>query len=266
MIKTNVNTKISTNRSTSTNTKIEIISSSSNPIYSERESGLTHSPFEMEYILYTGIKLGNIEQVNSSIAAYLKSGLVVGHLSNNSLRQMQYWAIACISIAIHYAILGGLDETDAYNLSDIYIRQLDRFSSMDEIISYLKEQALCLTSLVGQSKYKGIHSPAIRQCLHYINIHLHDKLPIALLARECNLSRDYLSTLFKKEMNSSLHAYILHEKLEESKLLLAQKESYADISYTLSFCSESHFITCFKREYGITPVLFRSSLQAKGKL
>lgn len=238
-------------------TKIEIISSDPNPIYSQRESGITHSPFEMEYILYNGIKQGNVKQVNSAIDAYLKSGLVVGRLSNNSLRQMQYWAIACISVAIHYAILGGLDETDAYNLSDIYIRQVDCFSTMDEIISYLKEQALGLTSLVGQSKYKDVHSPNIRRCLHYINIHLHDKLPIDLLAKKCNLSRDYLSTLFKKEMNISLHAYILHEKLEESKLLLAQNQSYATISYTLSFCSESHYITCFKREYGITPGEYR---------
>lgn len=232
---------------------IEILSPSPNQIYEQRETGVTHSPFQLEYPLFQAIREGNTTEVGTAIQNYLKHGLIVGRLSRNTLRQMQYWAVSCISVAIHYAILGGLDETDAFNLSDIYIRQVDQVTSIEEIIPYLKEKALELTGLVEKTKYKRAKSPAIRRCLHYINIHLHDKLPIALLAKECKLSRDYLSVLFKKEMGISLHNYILKEKLEASKLLLLQNQNYDTISYTLGFCSETHYITCFRRRFGMTP-------------
>ena len=184
---------------------------------------------------------------------YMNHGLVVGRMSLNYTRQMRYWAVACISIGIHYAILGGLDETDAYNLSDTYIRYVDDLTEVKECVTYLKEKAMELASKVRKFKERNIYSPIIKKCLHYIHIHLHERLPIAMLASQLGVSRDYLSTLFRKETGVSLHAYILHEKLEASKQLLIQGEAYDVISYSFAFCSESHYITCFKREYGMTP-------------
>ena len=100
-------------------------------------------------------------------------------------------------------------------------------------------------------------SQAIRKCVHYINIHLHEKLEIADIAKKVGLSRDYLSALFKKEFGVSLHSYIIHEKLEASKLMLKQGITYNAISYNLSFCSQSHFVSCFKKEYGMTPKQYK---------
>ena len=252
---------------------IKIISKTNNAIYEQRESGITHSPFSLEYNLYQAIKLGDVTQVNNIIDIYLLNGLVVGSLSDNSIQQIQYWAVACISVAFHYAILGGLDETEAFNLSDVYIRKLDLFKSIDDCIPFLKEKAIELTTFVSNAKYKDIHSPSIRECLHYIHIHLHERLTIELLAKKLNISRDYLSVLFKKELGCNLHAYILQTKLETSKLLLAQNQTYENISYQLGFCSQTHYITCFKREYNMTPreykekqyPSYRDSSYRKGK-
>lgn len=55
----------------------------------------------------------------------------------------------------------------------------------------------------------------------------------------------------------SLHNYILQEKLEASKVLLLQGVSYEAISYDFAFCSETHYITCFKKKFGMTPGEFR---------
>ncbi|NLG05715.1 MAG: AraC family transcriptional regulator [Clostridia bacterium] len=232
---------------------IEVLPDSLNALYEQRESGRTHSAFSMEYMLYQAIQAGNKAQVIEIIDVYLGNGLVVGRLSDNSMNQMKYWSIACISVAIHYAILGGLDETDAFNLSDTYIRHVDKLTAIEDCIPYLKEKALELASLVARSKNKNTGSPYIRKCLHFINVHLHDRLTIASIAKELGISRDYLSTLFQQEMQLSLHKYIVREKLEASKALLMQNLTYGQICYQLSFCSETHYINCFKRQYGITP-------------
>ena len=240
-----------------TTIKMDILPAVENIIYEQRESGVTHTPFELEYILYTAIKDGEAAMVETAIEQYLNHGLVVGRMSLNSTRQMRYWAVACISIAIHYAILGGLDETDAYNLSDTYIRHVDALSDVKEYVTYLRAKAVELAEKVRKSKERKVYSAIVRKCLHYIHIHLHERLPIAELAQELGVSRDYLSSLFKKETGESLHAYIVHEKLEASKVLLLQGVSYEAISYSFAFCSETHYITCFKREYNMTPGQYR---------
>ncbi|WP_337404030.1 hypothetical protein [Suilimivivens sp.] len=77
-----------------------------------------------------------------TISDYFNHGFIIGRMSLNEARQWKYWAVSVVAIAIHYAILGGLDKTDAYNLSDAYIQTLDSLSSMQEALSYLQEKAL----------------------------------------------------------------------------------------------------------------------------
>jgi YesN/AraC family two-component response regulator len=239
------------------NNHMEILPASDNSIYEERETGKTHTSFRYEYVLYQAIRDGNVDQIIPDIDNYIRSGLVVGHLSPNEVRQFRYWAVACISIAIHYAILGGMDETDAYNVSDKYIRHVDRTGSADECVEYLKEKAVELTQAVHDAKQKNACSTYVRTSLHYIHVHLHEKLMLADIARSAQVSPEYLSILFKKETGWSIHSFILREKLKASKDMLLQGLDSTEISNTLSFSSQSHYISCFRKEFGVTPDFYR---------
>jgi len=240
--------------------RMEILPASDNSIYEERETGKTHTSFRYEYVLYQAIRDGNVEQIIPDIDRYIRSGLVVGRLSSNAVRQFRYWAVACISIATHYAILGGMDETDAYNLSDVYIRHVDRIGTADECVDYLKEKAVELTRAVHDAKQKNVYSSYVRTSLHYIHVHLHEKLTLADIARSAQVSPEHLSGLFKKETGWSIHSFILSEKLNTSKDMLEQGLDSTEISNTLSFSSQSHYIFCFRKEFGITPEEFRKAI------
>ena len=239
--------------------KYEILSESDSTIEGQRESGITHSSFESEIHLYTSIENGNVEEVEKAVKDYVKKGVVVGRLSQNNSRQMLYWAISCISIGVHYAIKGGLDETAAYNLSDVCIRQLDTTQDFEQCMKFLLEFAIKLTTMVKESNLNPTVSNNIKKSLHYINIHLHENIQIIDIADEISISKDYLSKLFKKEMGISIHKYILDEKLKEAKLMLISGYSSKNICYTLGFCSETHFISLFKKKYNITPKQFSLS-------
>jgi hypothetical protein len=115
----------------------EFLDSSRNFIYDARETGKTHTSFQYEIVLFTAIRNGDIQGVKMSLELYQKSGLIIGHMSNNPLREIHYWAVATIAVAIHYAILGGLDESEAYQLSDRYIQEIDLQKTMDECIDYI---------------------------------------------------------------------------------------------------------------------------------
>lgn len=146
--------------------------------------------------------------MDRAIADYMAHGFVVGTMSGDRLRQVKYWAVATVAIAIHYAILGGLDETDAYHLSDAYLREVDRLDTMDTCIDCLRRRATELVRAVASAKSGTLLSSPVRRCVHYIHIHLHEKMPLSMLASEAGLSKDYLGVRFKREMGVSVHAYI----------------------------------------------------------
>ena len=85
---------------------------------------------------------------------------------------------------------------------------------MQEALSYLQEEALELVRAVHAVRSKNALSPKIRKCVHYIHIHLHEKITVHTLASLTGLSDDYLSILFKKETGASVHSYILDKRLQ----------------------------------------------------
>ena len=224
------------------------------PLFEQRESGRAHTPYEVEVEFYSCIERGDVKAVQATMSMFLGSSLIVGRMSNDNLRQAKYFAVSCITLATRYAIVGGVEQSIAYNLSDSYILHIDGLSAAEEIFAYLTEKALELTRLVSEEKRKKAYPLHVRKGIKFINIHLHEKLDAKSVARECGVSKDYLSAQFKKYIGDSLNRYILRQKLNASKkLLLYGNYNCGDVAYIFGFCSETYYITCFKKEYGITP-------------
>lgn len=171
----------------------EFLDASGNFIYEARETGKTHTPFASEILLFQSIKCGDLTGVKNALNLYRQSGLIIGHMSDNPSRKIHYWAVSTIAVAIHYAILGGLDESEAYQLSDFYIQKIDSLQTMEECIDYLCEKAIELVTKVKEKSIPQCYSPLINQCVHLIHIHLHSRLKIEDIAKSLHVSRDYLS-------------------------------------------------------------------------
>lgn len=221
--------------------------------YAQREGELSHTPYQVESEFYSCIERGEVALLEEKMQQYFQNGFVIGRLSDNGLRQMQYWAVSSITLAVRAAMRGGLDELYAYNLSDRYIQQIDVLQSPEQIVSLLTQKAVELTELVAKARGRLTYSPHVRRCIGYIEQHLHEKLTVAELAKNDAITPDYLSAIFKKETGELLSAYILSRKLREAQLLLENGYSCEQTAYTLSFCSESYFIACFKKAFGTTP-------------
>ena len=237
---------------------IRVLPKASDPSFEQREQGLAHTSYLQETIFYSYVQQGNVEMVRRALESQHETGIVVGHLSDNSIRQMQYWAICCVAIGIRYAIQGGLDEMTAFNLSDEYIMQIDSFTAPKQVVAYMETIILELTELVRKSAH-GNRTVNIRKCLNYIDQHLHETIRLSDLAAVTNLSEDYVSKYFKKHMGKSIQDYVMSKRLEAAKAMLRAKCDQKQIAYSLGFCSQTYFITCFKKAFGTTPNQFAVS-------
>lgn len=243
---------------------IQVVPKSPNdPAFEQREGGISHTPYQLETAFYDCIRQGDVQLLDSKMAQYFQDGIVIGRLSENPLRQMQYWAVSCVTLAIRAAMAGGLEEITAYNLSDRYIQVIDSLHTAEQILDFLMAKATELTALVHRVHGRLEYSPHVRKCMAYIEKHLHEKLNVLQLAQVCGVSADYLSAIFKKETGQPLRTYIVSRKLAESKTLLENGHACGWVAYTLSFCSESYFIACFKKAYGVTPRAYTRALPIK---
>ena len=129
--------------------------------------------------------------------------------------------------------------------------------TMDACIDCLRRRATELVRAVASAKSGTLLSSPVRRCVHYIHIHLHEKMPLSMLASEAGLSKDYLGVRFKREMGVSVHAYILQQRLQASLSMLLDGTGCRRIAYDLGFADESHYIAAFRKQYGCTPAQYR---------
>lgn len=222
-------------------------------LYEQVERGMLHTSYRDEIRLFSCVKEGDLEKLLAQVQPFLSSGIFVGEMSDNSLMQFKYIAVSTIALATRYAIQGGLNELAAYSFSDKFIRNVDEAESITDIIMMLANKIMELTTMVKESKEKIIQSPHIRKSIAYINKNITKKITVKEISQHCGISADYLSNLFKKETGNSLSNYITKQKLELAKTLLWEGCDSKKIYSSLGFCSQSHFISAFKREYNITP-------------
>lgn len=211
-----------------------------------------HTPYSAEIRLLSCVQQGDIESLIAQLKN-LDSIIVMGRMSDDELMQNKYMAVSTITLATRYAIQGGLNETKAYEFSDRVIKTIDKLTDKNEIFMCLGIEIVKLTEDVKKNKKQPEFSPHIRNCMKYINENLSQKISVSSVANHCGISADYLSQIFKKEMDENLSTYILRQKLEKAKILLLKGVNEKDICTEAGFSSQTYFITVFKRFYKMTP-------------
>lgn len=237
-----------------TDKNIKVVSvDTADPYYSELEADKKHTPYETEVIFYGCIERGDVEGTKKMMSTLWNQSIVVGRMSHNDLRQIQYFAVCCITLGIRAAIKGGVSEVTAYSLSDEYIQKIDSMQSAAKVVEFLSEKAIELTTMVVKNTRKRIAHPIVKKAATYIEENLYQKITTTQVADFCSVSKDHLSLLFKQNTGETIAKYILREKLSESRRLINRGLSNSQIAYQLGFCSESHFIAKYKECYGNTP-------------
>ncbi|MDQ6423597.1 response regulator [Paenibacillus sp. LHD-117] len=104
-------------------------------------------------------------------------------------------------------------------------------------------------------------SVVIGKVKQYIRGHLKDVTRMDIAAY-VYLNSAYLSRLFKKETGQSLLDYIIHEKMDQSKIMLTESNMRInDICESIGYDNVSHFGKMFKKQVGISPQEYRKRYQ-----
>jgi AraC-like DNA-binding protein len=92
-----------------------------------------------------------------------------------------------------------------------------------------------------------------------IYAHIFSDVSIEELASLTNRSLTSFKKEFKRHFVMPPHRWFIRQRLMQSRLLLiSTSKSISEIGNECTFPNTSHFIKLFKKEYGITPALYRS--------
>ena len=99
-----------------------------------------------------------------------------------------------------------------------------------------------------------------RKAIRIMEKRIKEWITVPEIAKECEVSASYLKKVFSKYAGLGVHQYFLKMKMSYASRLLNEGKNVTETAEELSFNNSNYFSTVFKRETGVSPSQYRSSL------
>ena len=148
-------------------------------------------------------------------------------------------------------------------VSGKFAEKIRNTKSLAELQRLNTEMARKYCLLVRSYSLKG-YSALTQRTLNYIDFNITEELSLSYIAEKLNVSRNHLSSHFKKEMGETITDYINGKRIQESlKYLNATNLPVSDVALRVGMYDLNYFSRVFKKIMGMTPSQYRSMLQIK---
>lgn len=109
-----------------------------------------------------------------------------------------------------------------------------------------------------EKKKEDISNYTIKKAINYIRLHYQEGITLEEVARALDITPEYLSTLFNREMKINFSIFLRQFRLSHAKRLLkgSEKKVY-EIASEVGYADAKYFARVFKEEYGMSPGDYR---------
>lgn len=129
------------------------------------------------------------------------------------------------------------------------------FALKELLIRLMQTQA---RSLVEKNIIKN--KSRIGFVVDYIKRNLHQKLSIESIAKLAYVSKSNFFKMFRDELGISPNDFILQERINKAKELLAEQNSIKETAFQTGFSDTNYFTRVFKQLVGVTPKNYQVNL------
>ena len=201
-----------------------------------------------ETIFYNGGK----HALSTMIAAYLER-LASKKLINSFVLKMFRMDIEQLVYQYlrknHVEMYKLFDSKEAENLSDLSIQSAE---CMKQYADYLIERSMEYTAMANKT------DSVVGWVKDYLDSNYCNVISRNDLADVVYLNPNYLSRLFKKEMNISINSYIIEKRIEKARILLEHSDMPVHaVSMEVGYNNFSYFTKLFREKTGLTPNEYR---------
>lgn len=211
--------------------------------------------YQLENFFMNQLKSDNLAALNKLVNNLIQINQTT--LSRDKLQEKKYRLVSLITLLTRASIKQGCAPNLAYRLSDQLIQKMDEIEEVHKISPFLNYLILEFSILL-QTRATIYTSEIVNKAIEFVSRNLYQPINNEDIADYVSVHPAYLSSLFKKETNTSLRQFIINERINEAQYLLSNTEiSLKDISEILHFSNQSHFGKLFKEKTYYTPKEFR---------
>lgn len=212
--------------------------------------------YALEVLFLTKVKNGDLEKVidlfNEHIKAWYLNQKTADHLRTSKNKALSFSTLMARTI-----IEGGVETEKALSLEDFYAKQIESTVSLEDLVAVVERMTIKYTNSILQLSNIN-HVSVIKNASKYVHMHLSEPIRLNDVANFVNLSPNYFSSLFKREMSISFADYVNQTRIKESQYLLETTDySILDIAISVGYNNQNYFTTIFRKFTGITPKQYR---------
>lgn len=223
----------------------------------------THPSYFLEKKLLRQIRMGLQSEVHATLNEI--NALQKASLARTSLRSIKNSLIASCTLFTRSAIESGVDAEDAFDLSDVLIKEIELFDTEAPLLQFEYDMANAFIDLIQSSRLNQYPYPTSR-VVSLIFENLTNKITVAQIAEKLNFSPDYLSKTFHKDVGFTINDYIHLQKIETSLYFLEYSDlKITEIAAILEYANPGHFTNTFKKYHQCSPIEYRKNLNISEK-
>ena len=107
-------------------------------------------------------------------------------------------------------------------------------------------------------KKEEIRNYTILKVINYIREHYNEGITLEEVARKMDLTPEYLSTLFNREMDMNFSSFLKQFRISQAKRLLKGTNlKIYEVAEAVGYSDAKYFMRVFKEVQGISPKEFR---------
>lgn len=124
----------------------------------------------------------------------------------------------------------------------------------DSLATALTTRLLQSFGAIGAAGRQILSKPQVRRIVEFVEANLDGELTLEQLAQVAGISIPHLTTLFRRTMGQSVHAYVMERRVQRARdLLLERRLGIAQVALETGFAHQSHLARWMRRLLGVTP-------------
>lgn len=136
------------------------------------------------------------------------------------------------------------------------IRRMENVLSWEELLSAWEDVIKIIVE--ERVKREDISNYIIQRAINYIREHYQEGITQEEVSRKLEITPEYLSALFNREMGITFSVFLKKFRLSHAKRLLKGSDmKIYEVAETVGYSDAKYFARVFKEEYGVTPGEYR---------